>query len=233
VKPQVKIFVQTKPSLPLSGFARCSDPDFDFVVSDDTTYSRCDVAILYGCAKDVERTPKTAIKGSIHRSHIGPKLIVETGFTGRINTARRRFPKLRAMLGRAGVAFSAAHTYYRVGLDGAFGDDADFANEGSPPDRWLKQCEECGISVRPYRRSGKHILLIGQVPGDASLRGLWRPLDKYVLARIGRFGFVSTPTWTSSTRPRSAGVSPPFQGRRCSRRQARLFLRISRIAGPA
>jgi hypothetical protein len=171
VKPQVKIFVQAKPSLPLSGFARCGDPDFDFVVSDDTTCSSCDVAILYGCAKDVELTPKTAIKGSIHRSHIGPKLIVETGFTGRINTVRRRFPKPRAMLGRAGVAFSAAHSYYRVGLDGAFGDDANFANEGSAPDRWLKQCEECGISVQPYRRSGKHILLIGQVPGDASLRG--------------------------------------------------------------
>jgi hypothetical protein len=172
VKPLVKIFVETKPSLPLSGFARCNDPEFDFVVSEDTTYSSCDVAILYGCAKDVELTPKTAIKGSIHRSHTGPKLIVETGFTGRVNTPRRRFLRLRTMLGRAGVAFSAAHAYYRVGLDGAFGDDADFANEGSPPDRWTTQCEAGGISVRPYRRTGRHILLVGQVPGDASLRGL-------------------------------------------------------------
>jgi len=32
VKPLVKIFVQTKPSLPLSGFARDSDPELDFVV---------------------------------------------------------------------------------------------------------------------------------------------------------------------------------------------------------
>ena len=31
---------------------------------------------------------------------------------------------------------------------------------------------QLGLNLKPYRRSGEHVLLVGQNPGDASLRGL-------------------------------------------------------------
>lgn len=52
-----------------------------------------------------------------------------------------------------------------LGYNGLNG-HAEFHNENSPPDRWLKY----GTEVRPWKHDGEVIVLMGQVPTDASLR---------------------------------------------------------------
>lgn len=47
--------------------------------------------------------------------------------------------------------------YYSVGFEG-LKRNADYCNTGSPPDRWKK----LGIPIKPWRKRGNHILLIGQ-----------------------------------------------------------------------
>lgn len=45
---------------------------------------------------------------------------------------------------------------------------AEFHNQGSPGDRWKK----LGIELKPWRFGGYHILLLGQVKGDANLENV-------------------------------------------------------------
>jgi len=46
---------------------------------------------------------------------------------------------------------------------------ADFKNENVPPDRWEKYFKH---TVKPWRGGGDYALVIGQLPGDASLYGM-------------------------------------------------------------
>jgi len=54
---------------------------------------------------------------------------------------------------------------WTVGWDGLMG-RADFLNFNSPSDRWVKY----GSDIKPWRKHGDHILLIGQVPWDGAVR---------------------------------------------------------------
>ena len=56
-------------------------------------------------------------------------------------------------------------------MNGIFHDTGLFNNHQSPPDRWTALSRETGILVKPYRNTGRHVLLLGQVPTDASLCG--------------------------------------------------------------
>ncbi len=71
--------------------------------------------------------------------------------------------------------------HYAAGFNGLNG-RADFKNKNMPPDRWGK----LGISVKPWRTDGKHILLCGQVPWDASVDHIvfedWLGLTRRLIA---------------------------------------------------
>lgn len=111
-------------------------------------YQPCDVAITFGVAK--KRTPRGRAIGTVlaehsarhehHPGRIGRHIVIERGFIHR-------------------------ERYFMVGWGGLNG-RANYLNAGSPADRW----EELGISLSPWRKTGKHIVLCGQVPWDASVQ---------------------------------------------------------------
>ncbi|OJV54753.1 MAG: hypothetical protein BGO36_03745 [Burkholderiales bacterium 68-10] len=133
-------------------------------------YQPCDVAIMYGLANPQRRSLQGQLRNSIYREHKGPIVVVESSLLGR--SFRPAVPNWVAALRRRPLRPRQVHPYFRVALDGALGDDADFCATGSPPDRWDAQRRELGIKVAPYRRRGRHVLILGQVGRDASLRGL-------------------------------------------------------------
>lgn len=169
-KSLVTIFAKTKSTLPLHGFARSDDGAFRFRVSEEEAYSPCDVAVLYGSRPMHVATASDRLRRAIYRAHKGPVVVMETGFTGREVRARDFRTRMKALLRARGKAFSSVHAFYRVGIGGAFGDDADFCNENSPADRWVEQASATGTTLEPYRKTGKHVLLVCQVPLDDSLR---------------------------------------------------------------
>jgi tetratricopeptide (TPR) repeat protein len=133
-------------------------------------YQPCDVAIMYGLANPQRRSLQGQLRNSIYREHKGPIVVVESSLLGR--GFKPAVPNWVAALRRRPLRPRQIHPYFRVALDGALGDDADFCAAGSPADRWDAQRRELGIKVAPYRRRGRHILILGQVGRDASLRGL-------------------------------------------------------------
>ena len=108
------------------------------------TYRPSDVACIFGVYKS-----KVSIswhRGAIIRKHEadGSKIIIcETGYLKRGN---------------------GENNYYAVGL-GGLNDNADFRNKDMPSDRF----EELDIEIKPWRNSGSHVLICGQVPWDASV----------------------------------------------------------------
>lgn len=129
-------------------------------------YRGCDLAIIYG-SPGVGVGKRRAARQAIISRHRGPLLIVETPLFGRKVPliTRRRLPFLRA---------SSSETFdrFRVALNGCFWDNGIFCNEPTDALRWDRLRHELGLECRDYRKAGDHILLVGQVPGDASLRGL-------------------------------------------------------------
>lgn len=115
----------------------------DYFTSSVERYTECDVAVVFGVGK--KNVPVSYARGEIIRRHeeAGKDVIViEKGYVKRDD-------------------------YYAVGLNGLNG-RADFANEGMNADRW----EALGISLQPWSQIGKHILLCGQVPSDASVQNI-------------------------------------------------------------
>lgn len=166
--PRLRIFTATRAHADISSFV--VDPaDAVTTISDAAHYEPCDIALFYGVGGD-SSAETIQIRKRIFERHQGTKIVIESGFVGR-SFPPNPFSRLKSAFGiyqRAGNKFCP---YMRVGLGGAFGDDADFCNRGSPADRWDRLRAEYKLQLRPYRTSGKHILLIGQVPSDASVRG--------------------------------------------------------------
>lgn len=133
-------------------------------------YQECDIAILYG----VPNTGKgRKLHKSIYEQHRGIKVVLETPFIGRkvYLDGSSILAMLLRLIGRRRTPTNQ-HEYLRIGLNGAFFDDADFCNANSPPDRWEELSKTYNLKLAPYRTQGRHVLLVGQTPNDASLRGL-------------------------------------------------------------
>ncbi|RWQ68700.1 tetratricopeptide repeat protein [Mesorhizobium sp.] len=133
-------------------------------------YKPCDVAVMYGLANPPRRSQQGRLRNAIYREHNGPIVVIESSLIGR--SFNQRLPGWLAALRRRPLRPRQVHPYYRVAVGGALGDDADFCAENSPPDRWERAKAEFGIRLKPYRAEGDYILLVGQVPKDASLRGI-------------------------------------------------------------
>lgn len=136
----------------------------------EPTYVPCDVAVLYG-GKKWSANAADRIRYGLYEAHQGPMVVLETPVLGRAvyrnDSGLRAF--IRNLWNKRNVVDLCPH--FRVGLNGSFYNNADFCNVGSPPDRWRQLEAEFGIDLCDYRKQGRHILIIGQVPGDTSLLG--------------------------------------------------------------
>lgn len=93
---------------------------------------------------------------------IGKKFVPASYMRGGIIQAQRQCRKDVIVLEKG---YIKRNEYYAVGLNGLNG-RAQFNNNNSPPDRWNK----LDVDLNPWRTHGEHILLIGQVPWDASVQ---------------------------------------------------------------
>lgn len=135
-------------------------------------YERCDVAVVLGGRPSAKRARTRSVREEIFSGHDGVFVFIETPLFGR--NVYQRAPVtayLRKLLRLGRNRYSDEYGYYRVGVNGFLQDDADFNNAASPPDRWAHMSVELGLTLKPYRRNGRHVLIVGQNPGDASLRG--------------------------------------------------------------
>jgi glycosyltransferase involved in cell wall biosynthesis len=141
---------------------------------DGMAYEPCDVAVIFGGRPSAQHEPTQAVRRDIQENHSGTFINIETPFLGRRVFQRSRlaawmYKKVKIV---SHHRFSDDYSYYRIGIDGFLADDADFNNRSSPPDRWREMSRTLGLKLKPYRRHGRSIMVIGQVPGDLSLRGL-------------------------------------------------------------
>jgi hypothetical protein len=139
---------------------------------DGPGYEPCDVAVVLGGRPSAKRAATQSARGDIFARHRGAFVFIETPLLGRHVYQRSRivaYARKTLRLGRN--QYSDEYGYYRVGVNGFLQDDADFSNAGSSPDRWEMLSRELGLRLRPYRRTGRHVLIVGQNPGDTSLRG--------------------------------------------------------------
>jgi hypothetical protein len=116
-------------------------------------YTPADVGVVFGVY--TSKVPISWPRGEVYRAHRADgadMLVLETGYIQRGD---------------------GPDDYYAAGLNGLNG-RADFKNKNSPPDRFL----QLGVKVKPWRDSGEHIVVCGQVPWDASVDHLnyeaWR-----------------------------------------------------------
>lgn len=146
----------------------------------------CDLAIVYG-APGIGEGRRRQIRQKILKQHKGPALIVETPIFGRKVQAAAASGPFQGLLSKPPVE---GFGHFRIALNGAFHDTGLFLNEPDDPTRWDRLALELGLNVKPWRERGDHLLLIGQVPGDASLRGLdmikWLESTVIDLRRITR-----------------------------------------------
>ena len=139
-------------------------PDSKMTTSE--IYQSCDIAVMFGSWKKLSkkdykwaRAPHHILKDDIVKQHgRKPIIIIETPLLGR--TIGRR------------------HNYYRVGLNHYLNNLAEFNNKDCKPDRFNK----LGLSIKPWRTNGEHILVLGQNLNDASLLGA--DMDLWVTTTI-------------------------------------------------
>ncbi len=131
------------------------------------SYRTCNLAVIYGFPGLGGQGRRHAVRQSITAAHKRTVLIVETPLFGRKVPALKR-GILPFIIRRPDETFDR----FRVSLNGCFWDDGIFCNEPTEAGRWSALRKELGLEVKDYRKHGEHLLLAGQVPGDASLRGV-------------------------------------------------------------
>ena len=150
-------------------------------------YQACDVAVVWGLpkSKTVSRKlskMKAGCRQEIFGHHQGQFIVLEAPVLGRRVSARfkrswlartllpSRAPWTRLFLPKS--AYRAdPFSHYRVGL-GGFPDEQGLALAQFCEGRWCPLAKRLGMpEVQPYRTAGRHIVVVGQVPGDTSLRG--------------------------------------------------------------
>tara|TARA_B100001057_G_scaffold496489_1_gene598113 strand:+ start:3526 stop:4419 length:894 start_codon:yes stop_codon:yes gene_type:complete len=135
---------------------KINDGEVNAIVEDADRYIDCDVAVIFGSWK---KSPKKKwkmmlahhfLKAEIVNEHRGKLIVIETPLLNRT------------------ISDDGLHDQYRVGLNHFMRGLADFKNTNSKPDRFNK----LNIDVKPWRKSGDHVLIVGQNLFDASLFGI-------------------------------------------------------------
>lgn len=150
-------------------------------------YEQCDVAVMWGLVK--EYVPRSRLsrrrqdlREDIVTRHRGKVVFIEAPVFGRNVKPhaspswliKRLFPHWAFRMPRLFSSSRAVidpYAHYRIGL-GGFPDDGGLALSTFCSNRWPKLSGQLGLpALRPFRTGGRHVIVIGQVPGDASLRG--------------------------------------------------------------
>lgn len=180
--PRVNIFLRTAGE-PVPTRAKCRAALAAFApglaanglaaaIVDDAVYEPCDVAIMFGAPTADPHSATRLFRNRLVEAHDGDLVMVEMPVVGRRVQQRPLWQRLvRRSLRRKGKRIVNEHDDFRVGVNGVFFDTADFNNHLAPGDRWTLLQRRLRIDVSPYRQSGRHVLVLGQVPGDASLHG--------------------------------------------------------------
>lgn len=108
-------------------------------VNPHNAYTHADEAILFRC-EAADRCGELDIR----------RIVIDTGFLSN--------QRLKPIAARP-----EANRYFAVGFDGTKG-YGSYYNEASPPDRW----QQLGISLKPWRTCGEHVLILGQMRFSAS-----------------------------------------------------------------
>jgi len=62
--------------------------------------------------------------------------------------------------------------FLRYSLDGVYYNTNEYANKNSSPDKWNQISNRLGLELKPWQRSGNHILVCGQRDGGWSMKGV-------------------------------------------------------------
>ena len=71
------------------------------------------------------------------------------------------------------------NAYHRFSWFSYFRDEGWYNNHKCPPDRWNEVKAMQRIEIKPWRKTGKYVLLILQRPGDSSLKNLLKKYGNY------------------------------------------------------
>jgi hypothetical protein len=159
----------------------------DCEVMPELRYADCDVAVVWGLPKSDPGNSSKArerqkFRHDIFHRHSGSIVVVEAPVFGRRLKPRRHRPWLFEKLFPADARWAQAllpqprptldpFSHYRIGL-GGFPDEGGLALAPFCKGRWAQLSDRLGLpEIRPYRKEGRHIMVIGQISGDASLRG--------------------------------------------------------------
>jgi len=114
--------------------------------------SRYDAAVIYGSYKKFRSSGHHRIKINIAESF-------------------KKYVQLETpVIGRS--AKSSDHGYLRVGVNGFLWDEAEWGFDHIDEERYKKVWQDNGYKINQrWKTKGKHILILLQNPGDASLRG--------------------------------------------------------------
>ena len=116
-------------------------------LSNSTKYMDCDIAVIFGSWKD-RHTKHHLLKKDVVTKHKGDLLVIETPLLGRTITED--------------------HRYYRVGKGHYMDTLGYFNNKKSDKDRWGIIRTDLGLEIKDWRKDGKHIMFLMQLPGDAA-----------------------------------------------------------------
>ena len=84
-----------------------------------------------------------------------------------------------SLLGREKVTYMFDEPWFRIGVNGFLADTGLFNNAHAESNRWMMIQKERNIEVKPWEAKGSFVLVVLQLPGDASLRGA--SIEKWAL----------------------------------------------------
>jgi hypothetical protein len=62
--------------------------------------------------------------------------------------------------------------FLRYSLGGVYYNTNNYANRNSSPDKWNQISQQLGLTLRPWRTQGDHVLICGQRDGGWSMKGI-------------------------------------------------------------
>lgn len=184
---QLKFFAGWHAQRVMRGFARgikCADPAANIEIVTDDRVHDADLAVIFGAPHDKDQNPWNVLRHSVMAAHSDKPdsvFIIETPLLGR-------------------NVYTLQHKEWRVGLNG-FTHRANFLNTDSPAQRWDLIQDRLGLTMAPYRRDGRHILVVGQTPDDASLFGM--DVAQWMASTVDRLRTLTTRPIVVRPHPRS------------------------------
>jgi hypothetical protein len=126
------------------------------IVNPSTTLTDCDVAVIQGWTHEHgKQSAHLLFRQQVinQQRQLGRKLIVAD--SNLFNYKQKNHPK----------------NYLRYSLDGVFPTTGCYFGDNPDPLRWQQISQDLGLSLRPWRTVGNHILLCTQRQGGWSMKG--------------------------------------------------------------